>query len=131
MIRIALATAVAACRPEGDPWGDNAGATAAESSGATTTASPVALPARAADTVLAAGLVKATFDVKGMTCGGCVLGTRRALAKLPGVRTADASYDDKTGKGLAWAVYDSAQVTPEQMMAAIRQLGYVPTKIGG
>ena len=71
------------------------------------------------------------FDVKGMTCGGCVLGTRKALAKLPGVRTADAAYDDKTGKGSAWAIYDSARVTPAQMTAAIRQLGYIATPVGG
>lgn len=131
ILRMALATAVVACRPEGDASGDNARLAVAESSAATTTASPVSVPRRAVDTVLAAGLTKATFDVEGMTCGGCVLGTRKALAKLPGVRTAEASYDEKTGKGAAWAVYDSTRVTPEQMMAAIRQLGYVPTRIGG
>lgn len=74
-----------------------------------------------------AGLVRADFDVAGMDCGGCVIGTRAALGKLDGVHRADASYDDASGKGAAWALYDPAKVTPEQMMATIRQLGYTPT----
>ena len=76
------------------------------------------------------GLVKAAFDVEGMTCGGCVLGTRMALAKVAGVRTADAAYDEKTKKGTAWAIYDPAQATPAQLMAAIEKLGYKPTPVG-
>lgn len=77
------------------------------------------------------GLVKASFDVDGMTCGGCVLGTRMALAKVSGVSTADAAYDEKTKKGTAWAIYDPAKATPAQLMAAIRKLGYEPTPIDG
>ena len=76
-----------------------------------------------------AGLVRADFDVAGMDCGGCVIGTRAALRKLDGVQKADASYDDATGKGTAWALYDPAKVNPERMMAAIRELGYTPTPI--
>jgi copper chaperone CopZ len=77
-----------------------------------------------------AGLVKATFDVEGMTCGGCVLGTRLALARVAGVRSADAAYDEKTKKGTAWAIYDPALATPAQLIAAIKKLGYEPTPIG-
>lgn len=76
-----------------------------------------------------AGLARADFDVEGMDCGGCVIGTRAALRKLDGVRTADATYDDATGRGTAWALYDPAEVSPERMMAAIRQLGYTPTPV--
>lgn len=78
---------------------------------------------------VAANLVRADFDVVGMDCGGCVIGTRAALRKLEGVENADASYDDATGKGTAWAMYDPAKVTPERMMAAIRELGYTPTPV--
>jgi copper chaperone CopZ len=67
--------------------------------------------------------------VAGVDCGGCVIGTRAALRKLEGVQQADASYDDATGKGTAWALYDPAKVTPERMMAAIRELGYTPTLV--
>lgn len=84
-----------------------------------------AAPANAAS----ANLVRADFDVVGMDCGGCVIGTRAALRKLDGVENADASYDDATGKGTAWAMYDPAKVTPERMMAAIRELGYTPTPV--
>lgn len=76
-----------------------------------------------------AGLMKAAFDVEGMTCGGCVLGTRMALAKVSGVRTAGAAYDEETKKGTAWAIYDPATATQVQLMAAIRKLGYKPTPI--
>ena len=77
-----------------------------------------------------AGLAKAAFDVEGMTCGGCVLGTRMALARVAGVRTADAAYDEKTKKGTAWAIYDPAQATPVRLMAAMKKLGYEATPVG-
>lgn len=80
-------------------------------------------------TAVSANLARADFDVVGMDCGGCVIGTRAALRKLDGVGNADASYDDATGKGTAWAMYDPAKVTPERMMAAIRELGYTPTPV--
>jgi copper chaperone CopZ len=76
-------------------------------------------------------LARVDFDVAGMDCGGCVIGTRAALRKLEGVQQADASYDDGTGKGTAWALYDPAKVTPERMMEAIRELGYTPTVADG
>lgn len=73
------------------------------------------------------GLARAEFRVEGMTCGGCVIGTRAALRKLDGVKEADASYENSS----AWAVYDTSKVTPERMMAAIRELGYKATLIKG
>ena len=64
-----------------------------------------------------------TLAVKGMTCGGCVLGTRKVLTRLPGVARADVSYE----KGIAVVTYDPAKVTVEQMVAAIKTLGYTAT----
>lgn len=75
------------------------------------------------------GLARAEFDVQGMDCGGCVIGTRAALKKVEGVQQADAAYDSKTDKGTAWALYDPAKVNPERLMAAIRELGYTPTQV--
>lgn len=98
--------------------GGEANASAPTSETAAAVASTPAVPA---------GLARADFNVAGMDCGGCVIGTRAALKKLQGVHTADASYDDATGEGTAWALYDPAKVTPERMMAAIRELGYTPT----
>jgi mercuric ion binding protein len=66
-----------------------------------------------------------TLTVKGMTCGGCVLGTRKVLTRLPGVAKADVSYE----KGTAVVTYDSAKVTVEQMVAAIKTLGYTATPV--
>lgn len=85
--------------------------------------------ASAAPEAAAAQLARADFAVEGMDCGGCVIGTRAALRKLEGVQQADASYDDATGRGAAWALYDPAKVTPERLMAAIRELGYTPTPV--
>lgn len=78
-----------------------------------------------------AALARAEFDVAGMDCGGCVIGTRAALRKVDGVAQADAAYVEETGKGTAWAIYDPARVTPEQLLAAIRELGYAPTLVDG
>lgn len=83
--------------------------------------------ASTSEEAIPAGLARADFDVTGMDCGGCVIGTRAALRKLEGVQQADASYDDATSEGTAWAIYDPSKVTPERMMAAIRELGYTPT----
>lgn len=66
-----------------------------------------------------------TIAVKGMTCGGCVLGTRKVLTRLPGVTEADVSYE----KGTAVVTYDPAKVTVEQMIAAIRTLGYTASVV--
>ena len=67
------------------------------------------------------------MSVKGMTCGGCVLGTRKVLTRLPGVSKADVSYE----KGTAVVTYDPRKVTVEQMVAAIKTLGYTATPAAG
>jgi len=76
-----------------------------------------------------AHLARVDFEVVGMDCAGCVLGTRAALRRLDGVERADATYDDATGLGTAWAEYDPAQVTPERMAEAIGALGYTATPV--
>ena len=94
--------------------------------------SPAALSqatAASASAATPAHLARAEFDVQGMDCGGCVIGTRAALKKVQGVQQADAAYDSKTGKGTAWALYDPAKVNPDRLMAAIRELGYTPTQL--
>ena len=96
------------------------------SSGQSETSDGTTTSASTSADAIPAGLARADFDVAGMDCGGCVIGTRSALRKLDGVKNADASYDDATGKGTAWALYEPSQVTPERMMAAIRELGYTP-----
>ena len=67
------------------------------------------------------------LKVAGMTCGGCVIGTRRVLTRLPGVTKADVSYE----KGEAVVTYNPAKVTVAQMVAAVKTLGYSATPVAG
>lgn len=113
IVALPLLQACSEDQAEANPSAEVAGATAAATSAG-------AVPAE---------LVRADFDVEGMDCGGCVIGTRAALKKLEGVQQADASYDGASGKGTAWALYDPAKVSPERLMAAIRELGYTPTPV--
>lgn len=96
---------------------------AAEQANAAQPANAVSPQATAAAS--SAQLSRVEFHVDGMTCGGCVIGTRAALKKLDGVQDADASYEDSS----AWALYDPAKVTPERMISAISELGYTATVV--
>lgn len=66
-----------------------------------------------------------TLKVTGMTCGGCVLGVRKVLTRLPGVTTSDVSYEGQR----AMVSYDPARVTVAQIVAAIGTLGYTATVV--
>ncbi|HET7275869.1 MAG TPA: cation transporter [Longimicrobiaceae bacterium] len=112
LVAATLLSGIAACSG-GEATAKNSAATAEVESIA---ASPAAIPA---------DFARVEFAVEGMTCGGCEIGTRMALEKLDGVEDAGASYEDSR----AWAFYDPSKVTPERMMAAIRELGYTPTRV--
>ena len=62
----------------------------------------------------------ATFHVTGMTCGGCEVGVRRIVKKLDGVDEVEASHEEAT----AVVTYRADEVTPEDIIAAIEELGY-------
>jgi copper chaperone CopZ len=62
----------------------------------------------------------AVFAVQGMTCTGCEIGVERALRRVPGVVTANADYHS----GTARVEYDPSRARPEDLVAAIRSLGY-------
>ena len=68
---------------------------------------------------------RVTLKIDGMTCGGCVIGVRRVLTRLDGVRSAEVSYENQR----ALVIYDPAKVTVEQMIAAIKTLGYEATVV--
>ena len=65
-----------------------------------------------------------SFDVSGMTCGGCTGSVKRALDKIGGVSHAEVSLRP----GVATVVTDPARVTPAQIESAISGLGY-PAKL--
>jgi mercuric ion binding protein len=75
----------------------------------------------------ASELETVTLKVEGMTCGGCVIGVRKVLTRLDGVSKADVSYETQR----AVVTYDPAKVTVQQMIAAIKTLGYKATPIQG
>ena len=61
-----------------------------------------------------------SFDVSGMTCGGCTGSVQRALSKLDGVSHAEVTLSP----GLATVEADPTRVTPAQIESAITHLGY-------
>jgi copper chaperone len=62
-----------------------------------------------------------SFDVSGMTCGGCTGSVQRALSKIDGVSHAEVTLHP----GVASVVVaDPARVTSAQIEAAITGLGY-------
>lgn len=65
-----------------------------------------------------------SFDVRGMTCGGCTGSVQRALSKLDGVSHAEVSLC----LGIATVLADPSRVTPVQIESAIATLGY-PAKV--
>ena len=61
-----------------------------------------------------------SFDVSGMTCGGCTGSVQRALSKIDGVNHVEVSLR----QGMATVVADPARVTSVQLEMAISGLGY-------
>ena len=61
-----------------------------------------------------------SFDVSGMTCGGCTGSVQRALGKIDGVSHVEVTLHP----GIAAVVADPERVTSAQIEAAIAGLGY-------
>lgn len=61
-----------------------------------------------------------SFDVTGMTCGGCSGSVQRALAQIDGVSQAEVTLRP----GLATVLADPDRVTAAHIEAVITRLGY-------
>ena len=61
-----------------------------------------------------------SFNVQGMTCGGCVASVKRVLQALPGVLNVNVTLDP----GKATVAYDPERVTAETLREAVRSAGY-------
>lgn len=61
-----------------------------------------------------------SFDVGGMTCGGCTGSVQRALSKLDGVSHVEVTLRP----GIATVVADPTRVTAALIESAIAKLGY-------
>ncbi len=68
----------------------------------------------------AASTSQVDLFVEGMTCSSCDAAVETAVKKLPGVTAVTARHDS----GKVWVSLDTLQVSPEQVAAAIRRLGY-------
>ncbi len=60
------------------------------------------------------------IEIEGMTCEGCATHVNEALRKMKGIVSAEASYANKNAR----IVYDSKQITLDQIKQAINALGY-------
>ena len=60
------------------------------------------------------------FAIEGMQCQGCVDTVTAALTKIPGVRSAQVSLQEKR----AVVVADESQVPTEKILSAITTAGY-------
>ncbi len=63
---------------------------------------------------------KATLNISGMTCGGCVRSVSSVLNALDGVVKADVSLDKKC----AVVDYDAAKLNVDQLKHAVEEAGY-------
>jgi copper chaperone len=61
-----------------------------------------------------------SFDISGMTCGGCSASVQRALSKIEGISRVQISLDPPGAKVVA----DTNYVTREQIESAVAVLGY-------
>ncbi len=71
--------------------------------------------------------VTSVFNVEGMTCGGCEAGVEYKVGKLDGVERVEASYKDSRAE----VTYDPEKVTPDEIVAAIEELGYTAELLEG
>ena len=76
----------------------------------------VALPLLA----FAAPVTTVTLDVQGMTCSMCTVTVRKALQKVPGVKSAKVDLDKNT----ATVAYDPAKTDPDALVQATGDAGY-------
>lgn len=65
-------------------------------------------------------IVKQTFPVLEMTCAACAVSVESILNHTPGVQKAAVNYANQS----ALVEYNQAQVTPDQIKAAVQSIGY-------
>ncbi len=61
-----------------------------------------------------------TFQIEGMTCGGCSTSISEALNRLDGVVHAEVSFDERRAR----IQHDPARITEARLMEVIRELGF-------
>lgn len=61
-----------------------------------------------------------TIPVEGMSCAACVAGVRKSLEAMDGVAGAEVSLEHRQAR----VRYDAAQISPDELAAAISEMGY-------
>ena len=61
-----------------------------------------------------------TFNIDGMTCGGCVKSVTKVLNDLDGVRSATVSLENKN----AQVEFDEGKIQMAQLVEAVEDAGY-------
>jgi copper chaperone CopZ len=64
--------------------------------------------------------VVSTFEVNGMTCGGCSSGLRLQVKKLEGVEEVKVSHEEN----MASVTYDPEKVSTKDILKAIEKMGF-------
>jgi copper chaperone CopZ len=64
--------------------------------------------------------VVSTFEVNGMTCGGCSSGLRLQVKKLEGVEDVKVSHEEN----FASVTYDPEKVSTKDILKAIEKMGF-------
>ncbi len=63
---------------------------------------------------------KDTFPVLDMSCAGCAMNVEKKVRSLPGVKEASVNF----AAGTVLVSYDQAQISPYQIQAEVRAIGY-------
>ena len=69
--------------------------------------------------------VTRTYAITGMTCEGCSTHVKEAVEEIPGVTSAEVSYEKET---LSVHLDPDTPVTDAQIIAAVEALGYHATR---
>ncbi len=64
--------------------------------------------------------MKTVIKIKGMSCGGCRKSVENALARVPGVVSADVSLE----KAEAAVEFDENKAAPKDLKAAVVKAGF-------
>ena len=82
--------------------------------------------ATAADLAPKMTVVEHSYRLEGMTCEGCTVHARKAIAALPGVQSVDVSYPTKTA-----SVSMTDEVPLKDLADALSEYGYRITAVDG
>ena len=68
-----------------------------------------------------------TLSITGMTCGHCVMATKKGLASVPGVADVAVTLDPPR----AVVAYDPGKAGEDRLAAAVKEAGYAAAVASG